>query len=160
MKTLDPIVNDQVSALLTGETNSISNLANASALLFEAFGDVNWCGFYLLNKTTGELDLGPFQGKVACMHIKQGSGVVGTCFAKDAPIRVANVHEFAGHIACDSASNSEMVTPLRVNGTIIGVLDIDSPDLDRFSAADEQTVTEFAARLGKYLDAAAVSAVS
>lgn len=160
MKNLDPIVNEQVDALLTDEHNNVANLANASALLYDAFGDINWCGFYLLNNTTGELDLGPFQGKVACMHIKPGSGVVGNCYQKETSIRVANVHEFPGHIACDSASNAELVTPLRVNGKIIGVLDIDSPGLDRFSTADEETVNEFAARLGKHLDAATVNALS
>lgn len=160
MAKLDEIVVDQVSALLDGETNAITMLANASALLADAIDDNNWCGFYLLNSTTGQLDLGPFQGKVACMHIAPGSGVVGTCFAKGDAIRVANVHDFPGHIACDSASNSELVTPILLNGQIAAILDIDSPSLDRFSAEDQEIVQAFASALGKTLDAAGIGALS
>lgn len=156
---IDPIVVDQVDALLAGETNLMTIYANASALLADAIADNNWCGFYLLNKATGELDLGPFQGKVACMHIKPGSGVVGTAFADGQSVLVPNVHEFPGHIACDAASNSELVAPVKVNGQTIGILDIDSPSLNRFSETDQATVVAFADHLGAVLDAISVNAV-
>ncbi|OAU85337.1 histidine kinase, partial [Lacticaseibacillus rhamnosus] len=112
MTTLDPIIIDQLDGLLTGETNPITVLANASALLNDSISELNWAGFYLYNGKTGQLDLGPFQGKVACMHIQPGKGVVGTSYQQNSVIRVANVHEFAGHIACDSASNAEIVVPI------------------------------------------------
>lgn len=155
MSTIDPIVVDQLDALLAGEHELTTVLANASALLADAISDNNWCGFYLFNTATGELDLGPFQGKVACMHIKPGNGVVGTAFAQNAAITVPNVHDFPGHIACDSASNSEVVVPLTRNGAQFGVLDIDSPSLDRFSDDDAAIIREFAAHLNKLLDATA-----
>lgn len=151
---------DQVDALLEGETNAITMLANASALLSDAIADNNWCGFYLLNKQTGELDLGPFQGKVACMHIKPGSGVVGNSFAKGESLLVPNVHEFPGHIACDSASNAELVAPVYLSGELSAILDIDSPTLNRFSVEDQEIVQAFAKALGKKLDAAGISALS
>lgn len=142
----------QIDALLTGETNQMANLANASALLNDSLTDINWVGFYLYQADTAELILGPFQGKVACMHIKVGKGVCGTAFANKEVLRVANVHEFAGHIACDSASNSEIVLPLHnAAGDLIGVLDIDSPSLDRFSQADEAVLAEFEQALAKHL---------
>jgi GAF domain-containing protein len=157
---LDEIVVDQVTALLEGETNAVTMLANASALLSDAIADNNWCGFYLLNKQSGELDLGPFQGKVACMHIKPGTGVVGTSFAQGESLLVPNVHEFPGHIACESASNAELVAPVYLNGELSAILDIDSPTLNRFSAEDQQIVQAFAKALGKKLDAAGISALS
>lgn len=160
MPKLDEIVVDQVTALLEGETNAVTMLANASALLSDAIADNNWCGFYLLNKQSGELDLGPFQGKVACMHIKPGNGVVGTSFAQGESLLVPNVHEFPGHIACDSASNAELVAPVYLNGELSAILDIDSPTLNRFSAEDQQIVQAFAKALGKKLDAAGISALS
>ncbi|WP_302046932.1 GAF domain-containing protein [Ligilactobacillus agilis] len=142
----------QIDALLTGETNQMANLANASALLNDSLTDINWVGFYLYQSDANELILGPFQGKVACMHIKVGQGVCGTAFANKEVLRVANVHEFAGHIACDSASNSEIVLPLHnAAGDLIGVLDIDSPSLDRFSQADEAVLAEFEQALAKHL---------
>lgn len=142
----------QIDALLTGETNQMANLANASALLNDSLTDINWVGFYLYQADPAELILGPFQGKVACMHIKVGQGVCGTAFANKEVLRVANVHEFAGHIACDSASNSEIVLPLHnAAGDLIGVLDIDSPSLDRFSQADEAVLAEFEQALAKHL---------
>lgn len=142
----------QIDALLTGETNQMANLANASALLNDSLTDINWVGFYLYQPDANELILGPFQGKVACMHIKVGQGVCGTAFANKEVLRVANVHEFAGHIACDSASNSEIVLPLHnAAGDLIGVLDIDSPSLDRFSQADEAVLVEFEQALAKHL---------
>jgi GAF domain-containing protein len=157
--TLDPIIVDQVDALMTGETNPVVVLSNASAMLADAMPATNWVGFYLFSSKTGTLDLGPFQGKVACTHIKPGSGVVGTAYAEDKSLIVPNVHEFAGHIACDSASNSEVVVPMTVDGQIIGILDIDSPELDRFSTKEQQTLIEFAAALAKHVDAAALSKV-
>ena len=142
----------QIDALLTGETDLTANLANASALLNESLTDINWVGFYLYQDIDNELVLGPFQGKVACMHIKIGQGVCGTAFSQKQVLRVANVHEFAGHIACDAASNSEIVLPLHNSkGELIGVLDIDSPSLNRFSSDDEKLLLEFEAALAKHL---------
>ncbi|GAF40568.1 GAF domain-containing protein [Agrilactobacillus composti DSM 18527 = JCM 14202] len=145
------ILPEQIDALLTGETNQVANLANAAALLNQSLEDINWVGFYLYDPATDNLDLGPFQGNVACMHIQNNQGVCGTAFYNNAPLRVANVHEFKGHIACDSASNSELVIPINVNGKAIGVLDIDSPLLDRFSATDEQVLSMFVTKLAKHL---------
>ncbi|KRM87906.1 GAF domain-containing protein [Lacticaseibacillus thailandensis] len=159
MSQLDPIVVAQVDALLTDEHNPITNLANAAALLNDSLTDVNWVGFYLYNQTTKQLDLGPFQGKVACMHIAPGSGVVGTAFVKGASLIVPDVHAFAGHIACDAASNSEIVVPVTVDGQTIAILDIDSPSLDRFSADDQKTLTQFATQLAAHLDTEALAAV-
>lgn len=118
-------------------------LANASALLFETLPKLNWAGFYLIRE--GELVLGPFQGKVACIHIAQGKGVCGTAAAENRTVRVENVHEFPGHIACDSASRSEIVIPIRKNGKVIGVMDIDSPECDRFSPEDQSGLEQYAA---------------
>ena len=125
----------QMRALLEGERDMVACLSNASALLNEALADINWVGFYLAKN--GELLLGPFQGKVACVHIPFGKGVCGTSFAENRTVRVADVHLFPGHIACDSASNSELVIPLR-NGVRepVAVLDIDSPSLARFTEED------------------------
>lgn len=124
----------QMKALLEGEHNVTANLANASALLNEALEDINWVGFYLLNDD--ELILGPFQGKAACVHIAIGKGVCGTAVQQDKTQLVEDVHQFPGHIACDSASNSELVIPLRNNGKVVGVLDIDSPSVGRFDLVD------------------------
>ena len=109
-------------------------MANAAALLFEALGDVNWAGFYLLRG--GRLVLGPFQGKAACIHIPLGRGVCGTAAQRDETQLVPDVHAFPGHIACDSASNSELVVPIHRRGAVVAVLDIDSPVPNRFSEAD------------------------
>ncbi|MBQ3268619.1 MAG: GAF domain-containing protein [Clostridia bacterium] len=116
-------------------------LSNAAALLYAALPDVNWAGFYLMRN--GQLALGPFQGKVACIHIPAGKGVCGTAVAEDRTQRVADVHAFAGHIACDSASNAEIVIPIHRDGQIIGVLDIDSPVPDRFSSEDQEALEAF-----------------
>lgn len=149
----ESLLNQQLDALLFEETNTISNMSNASALLFQTLADVNWSGFYLYDANNNELHLGPFQGKVACMHIKNGSGVCGTALATQSIQRVANVHEFPGHIACDSDSNSEIVIPLFTqDGSPIGVLDIDSAKLDRFSAADEQELANFGKVLLQHID--------
>lgn len=159
MTTLDPIIIDQLDGLLIGETNPITALANASALLNDSMTDLNWAGFYLFNTKTGQLDLGPFQGKVACMHIQPGKGVVGTSFQQQSVIRVANVHEFAGHIACDSASNAEIVVPINVDGKTVAIMDIDSPKFDRFSEEDEKILTQFGQTLAAHLDTAALNTV-
>ena len=159
MTTLDPIIIDQLDGLLTGETNPITVLANASALLNDSISELNWAGFYLYNGNTGQLDLGPFQGKVACMHIQPGKGVVGTSYQQNSVIRVANDHEFAGHIACDSASNAEIVVPINVNGETVAIMDIDSPKLNRFSENDEQILTQFGQTLASHLDTAALNTV-
>ncbi|MDU6412025.1 MAG: GAF domain-containing protein [Yersiniaceae bacterium] len=124
-----------MGALLAGETNFIATLANASALLYERLEGVNWAGFYLMDGKT--LVLGPFQGKIACVRIPVGKGVCGTAVAQGAVQRVGDVHAFPGHIACDAASNAEIVLPLRVNGQVIGVLDIDSTVYQRFDQEDE-----------------------
>ncbi|QCR36335.1 GAF domain-containing protein [Nissabacter sp. SGAir0207] len=124
-----------MGALLAGETNFIATLSNASALLYERLEGVNWAGFYLMDGKT--LVLGPFQGKIACVRIPVGKGVCGTAVAEGTIQRVADVHAFPGHIACDAASNAEIVLPLRVNGEVIGVLDIDSTVYNRFDQEDE-----------------------
>lgn len=157
--TLDPLIVAQIDALLEGETNPITVLSNASAVINATMTDLNWCGFYLYSNTTQTLDLGPFQGQVACMHIKPGSGVVGTAYAQQTSLIVPNVHEFAGHIACDAASNSEVVLPLMVDGHCVGILDIDSPSLDRFSKADQATLQACAEAIAKHLDAQALATV-
>jgi len=116
---------------------------------------VNWAGFYLYQEATDDLILGPFQGNVACVHIENNHGVCGTALATQEVQRVADVHKFAGHIACDSASNAEVVVPLTLaDGTKLGVMDIDSPSIDRFSAADQAVLEEFARVLLKHVDKA------
>lgn len=124
----------QLQALLEGEENPIAILSNVSALLNECLEQINWVGFYLMKK--GELLLGPFQGKVACMHIAVGRGVCGTAVSENKTQLVKDVHAFPGHIACDSASRSEIVIPIRKGNEIMGVLDIDSPILSRFDEID------------------------
>lgn len=130
----------QLQALMDGVPYRVSNLANASALLWQVMPDINWAGFYHLRGD--RLVLGPFQGKPACIVIPMGHGVCGTAAQENRVVRVENVHEFPGHIACDSASNSEIVLPLRVNGTVWGVLDIDSPSFSRFREEDETGLSQ------------------
>jgi L-methionine (R)-S-oxide reductase len=126
----------QLSALIENETDPVANMANCAALIFHSVPKLNWAGFYLLKG--GELVLGPFQGRLACVRIAFGRGVVGTAAEKRTPIRVADVNQFPGHIACDSASKSEIVVPLVSNDShLLGVLDVDSPELDRFDPEDE-----------------------
>jgi len=137
------LTNAQLEAIIGDETNLIANLSNAAALLFENLKDINWSGFYLFEEASGELVLGPFQGKVACIRIPVGRGVCGTAFQKKESLFVNDVHEFPGHIACDSASNSEIVVPITKDGKKIGVLDIDSPSLDRFTEDNEVELAEF-----------------
>lgn len=121
--------------LTTDETDYIANLSNIASLLYHTMEDINWAGFYLLKKN--ELVLGPFQGKPACIRIKLDSGVCGKAAATGETVRVDDVHAFEGHIACDAASQSEIVIPICVEGQVVGVLDIDSPKLKRFSEADQ-----------------------
>ena len=136
---------NQLKSLTSGVPHRIANLANASALLWQALPDINWAGFYILEGD--KLVLGPFQGKPACIEIPLGKGVCGTAAASGKTVVVANVHDFDGHIACDSASNSEIVLPLFVNGALFGVLDIDSPVFNRFTETDKLGLERFAAIL-------------
>ncbi|GMK46388.1 GAF domain-containing protein [Paenibacillus glycanilyticus] len=139
----------QLTGLVEDEGSRIANLANASALLQQFLDDINWVGFYLLEGET--LILGPFQGKPACTRIAVGKGVCGAAVARKEAVLVEDVHQFPGHIACDSASNSELVIPLYSGGQIIGVLDIDSPSFSRFDETDLKYLTIFNERLGEYL---------
>lgn len=131
----------QALCLIDGETDLIANLANISALLNMELDDINWVGFYLFKDN--ELVLGPFQGKPACIRITVGKGVCGTAFSTETVQRVDDVHQFAGHIACDAESNSEIVIPFYKNGELFGVLDIDSPNIARFSEIDEKGLVDF-----------------
>lgn len=131
----------QLAALTEGVPHKIANLANASALLWEHLEKINWAGFYIMEG--GKLVLGPFQGKTACIEIGVGKGVCGTAVARDATQLVSDVHQFPGHIACDSASNSEIVVPIHVAGSIWGVLDIDSPEFGRFTEVDREGLEAF-----------------
>ncbi|MBR6763624.1 MAG: GAF domain-containing protein [Clostridia bacterium] len=140
MKYNSLLVN-QLAALTDGVPHLVTNLSNAAALLYDSLDGLNWAGFYLMRQ--GKLILGPFQGKPACTEIPVGKGVCGTAVAENKTQRVPNVHEFPGHIACDSASNSEIVIPIRVKNRVVGVLDIDSPLFDRFSRDDQTELEEF-----------------
>ncbi|MDN4607012.1 GAF domain-containing protein [Sporosarcina highlanderae] len=140
----------QLDALLSGEPNRYANLSNASALLNQFFDRINWVGFYLLDGEN-ELVLGPFQGLPACIRIPLGKGVCGTSALKRESIVVPDVDQFPGHIACDSASRSEIVVPLIKDGKLLGVLDIDSPELDRFSDEDRQGLEELVEVLVKHI---------
>jgi GAF domain-containing protein len=131
----------QLKALTENIPHEVANLANASALLWQHLADINWAGFYKMEN--GILVLGPFQGKPACIEIKVGRGVCGTAVAEDRTQLVYDVHEFPGHIACDSASNSEIVVPIHVNGKVWGVLDIDSPHIGRFTEEDREGLERF-----------------
>lgn len=126
----------QMESLAEESADPIPLMANVSALLYHAMEDLNWAGFYLVKDEA--LILGPFQGKVACVRIEKGKGVCGTAWEEDRVQLVPNVHEFPGHIACDSASNSEIVVPIHLNGEFFGVLDIDSPGFDRFKEKDKE----------------------
>jgi GAF domain-containing protein len=132
----------QAGALLSERRHRVANAANLAALIFQELPDVNWVGFYFLEGQ--ELVLGPFQGKPACVSIPLGQGVCGTAAVTGQTQRVANVHEFEGHIACDAASEAELVVPLTAAGRLIGVLDIDSPRRDRFNAADQDGIEALA----------------
>ena len=142
-------LNAQLAALIHGVPHTVANLANASALLYDTLDDLNWAGFYLMEN--GILVLGPFQGKPACIEIPVGRGVCGTAVRENATQRVENVHLFPGHIACDCASNSEIVIPIRKEGQVVGVLDMDSPSLARFSPEDQNGLEAFVGILEKEL---------
>ena len=135
-------MNAALSGLVEGIPHAITNMANASALIFDMMEGLNWAGFYVMKD--GRLVLGPFQGKPACIEIPIGNGVCGTAVSENRTLVVDNVHEFEGHIACDCASNSEIVVPLRRKGRVIGVLDIDSPLFGRFDESDRAGLEEFA----------------
>jgi GAF domain-containing protein len=141
-----------LGALLEGEPDTIACAANMSALLYWSLPDLNWCGFYLVEPRSGDLVLGPFQGKPACVRIPIGRGVCGTAAARRETVLVTDVHEFPGHIACDTASNSEVVVPILDGDRLIGVLDLDSPRHARFDESDarglEALVKVFVAAIG------------
>ncbi|MFS0574848.1 GAF domain-containing protein [Sporosarcina sp. 179-K 3D1 HS] len=141
---------EQLDALLSGESNTYANLSNAAALLNQFLERINWVGFYL--RDGDELVLGPFQGLPACVRIPLGKGVCGTAAAQKETILVPDVHAFPGHIACDAASRSEIVVPILKNGKLLGVLDIDSPELDRFSAVDQEGLEHVVHTLVAHLD--------
>ena len=134
-------MNAQLEALIGDVPHLIANMANASALLYQTLEDINWAGFYLMENEM--LVLGPFQGKTACIEIQVGKGVCGTAVERKEIMLVKNVHECAGHIACDSASNSEIVLPIYRNGEVCGVLDIDSPSIARFDEEDKIGLQKF-----------------
>ena len=142
-------INMKLTGLICEEDDWLANLSNAAALLGYMLDDINWAGFYL--HKNNELVLGPFQGLPACTHIEIGKGVCGTTAENRVTIVVKDVHKFPGHIACDSASKSEIVVPIVKDGILIGVLDIDSPILDRFDEEDAQHLEKFVATLNKYV---------
>ena len=148
--TLYPLLAQQLRAVTAEERLVTPNLANGAALLFAALADINWAGFYLMRE--GELVLGPFQGKTACIRIQPGRGVCGTAVQQDETQLVEDVHLFPGHIACDSASNSEIVIPLHSGGQVVGVLDIDSPLFARFDQTDRAGLEAFARILEEACD--------
>ena len=144
------VLNAQLEALAEASGNYVPLLSNASALLYESLEDLNWAGFYIVKDDA--LLLGPFQGKVACVNIAKGKGVCGTAFEKDETQLVKDVHEFPGHIACDSASNSEIVVPIHKEGKVVAVLDIDSPSLGRFSEEDQKGLEAFVSKLEELIE--------
>ncbi|MEF1282421.1 GAF domain-containing protein [Vibrio sp. M250220] len=146
----------QVIALIESETDLIANLSNISALLNMELEELNWVGFYLMKDD--QLVLGPFQGKPACVRIPVGRGVCGTAVATNTVQRIHDVHEFEGHIACDAASNSEIVIPFSIDGEMFGVLDIDSPKVGRFNEIDEQGLTFLMQEVEKLLNSHAIKA--
>jgi L-methionine (R)-S-oxide reductase len=150
--TLYAELEQTLQSLLAGEPNLIACAANMAALLYWSLPELNWVGFYLVDARSGDLLVGPFQGKPACVRIPLGRGVCGTAAAQRRTVLVEDVHEFPGHIACDSASNSEIVVPVLAGDRLLGVLDLDSPKLGRFDAADarglEKLVAVFVAATG------------
>ena len=142
-------LNEQLESLVSGIPHPIANMANAAALLYNTLEDINWAGFYLMENDI--LVLGPFMGKPACIEIAVGKGVCGTAVEENRTQLVYNVHEFPGHIACDAASKSEIVIPLRKSGKIIGVLDIDSPSIGRFREEDKLGLEDFAKILEQHI---------
>ena len=142
-------LNQMAGGLLSSEPDPIAGMANLSSFLFHVMPDVNWAGFYIIR--SGMLVLGPFSGKPACTRIPLGRGVCGTAAAENRVLRVADVGQFDGHIACDSASNSEIVLPVTVDGKVVAVLDIDSPVCQRFGEADEQALVELVNQVKRHL---------
>jgi len=134
----------QLTGLLAGERDFVANAANTAALIFQTMPDLNWAGFYFLREND-ELVLGPFQGRVACVRIPKGKGVCGAAVQRRASVLVEDVHAFPGHIACDSASRSELVVPLIGDGRLVGVIDLDSPSPARFDAHDQAGIEQVAA---------------
>jgi GAF domain-containing protein len=145
------LLNKQLHALLDGETNPTANLANASALLNQFLDRVNWVGFYTFEESSNQLVLGPFQGLPACVRIPLGKGVCGTSAQNQETLVIKDVHEFPGHIACDAASQSEIVVPLVKDGKLLGVLDIDSPEKARFDEIDRENLEKFTQVLIQFL---------
>lgn len=144
------LVHAQLKSLFDGDNHLIPNLSNTSAILNQALEGINWVGFYLMKN--GELLLGPFQGKTACVHIPVGKGVCGTAVFKNETMLIPDVHLFPGHIACDSASRSEIVIPIHHNGNVVGVLDIDSPMVSRFDEEDKEGLEKVVTILENYCD--------
>lgn len=145
------LVTKQLKALLEGEPNQMANLSNASALLNQFMDRINWVGFYLYEEESNQLVLGPFQGLPACVRIPLGRGVCGTSASEQKTLRIEDVHQFPGHIACDAASQSEIVIPLVKEGKLIGVLDIDSPEKSRFDEENQKYLELFVDELLKHL---------
>ncbi|MHA7138537.1 GAF domain-containing protein [Rossellomorea arthrocnemi] len=145
------LVTKQLKALLEGEPNQMANLSNASALLNQFMDRINWVGYYLYEEQSNQLVLGPFQGLPACVRIPLGRGVCGTSASEQKTLRIEDVHQFPGHIACDAASQSEIVIPLVKEGKLIGVLDIDSPEKARFDEEDQKYLELFVDELLKHL---------
>lgn len=149
-------LNAAADALTAGEPDAVANMANVAALLWEALPDLNWAGFY--RNVGGELVLGPFQGRAACIRIPFGKGVCGAAAATQKPQRVDDVHAFPGHIACDADSRSELVVPIVAGGVLLGVIDLDSPLPGRFDEVDEKGCLDLAQRLAARLGKASVEA--
>lgn len=141
---------DQAASMIETESHYVAALSNLSALIYESMDRLNWAGFYMMDK--GSLLVGPFQGRPACIRIEIGKGVCGTAVKEKKIQRVADVHAFPGHIACDAASRSEIVLPIRSGGRIVGVLDIDSPEPERFSEEDEKGLALLADLIGRAVD--------
>ena len=149
------LMNKQLRALAEADASWLPVFANASALLWDCFPSINWAGFYIVNQ--GSLLLGPFQGKVACIRIPIGKGVCGTAVLEDATQRIDNVHLFPGHIACDSASNSELVIPIHHDGKVVALLDMDSPIYNRFSENDQKEIESFVRTLEEITEFSPIS---
>lgn len=149
------LMNKQLRALAEADASWLPVFANASALLWDCFPSINWAGFYIVNQ--GSLLLGPFQGKVACIRIPIGKGVCGTAVLEDATQRIDNVHLFPGHIACDSASNSELVIPIHHDGKVVALLDMDSPIYNLFSENDQKELESFVRTLEEITEFSPIS---
>lgn len=149
------LMNKQLRALAEADASWLPVFSNASALLWDCFPSINWAGFYIVNQ--GSLLLGPFQGKVACIRIPIGKGVCGTAVLEDATQRIDNVHLFPGHIACDSASNAELVIPIHYDGKVVALLDMDSPIYNRFSENDQKELESFVRTLEEITEFSPIS---